>query len=205
MHALMPSSSRRARMVLAAIAVLCGGAILSACSSSPSGQHGGGELWQLVRGDGAMEVDPPQSAAELVERAPIVVTGAVDKVVPGPDDVYEQPEGKIVIPTLIVHVTVDKVLKGEWTKKTIPVHMGSAVAFDPGPITYPKEKGLWFLAPSGIDDYYMTATVAGVWMPVDGALSTIRDDVQSENVIPEGVTTMDDAVSAVSDVIARQA
>jgi len=193
-------------MVLAGLVALCGAAFLSACSSSsPASQQGGGELWQLVRGDGAMEVDPPQSAAELVERAPIVVTGAVDKVVPGPDDVYEQPEGKIVIPTLIVHVAVDKVLKGEWAKETIPVHMGSAVAFDPGPITYPKESGIWFLAPSGIEDYYMTASVAGVWMPVDGGLSTIRDDVQSENVIPDGVTTIGDAVDAVSDVIARQA
>jgi len=192
----------RAR-TLAGLIVLVVASLLAACSSAAP--TAAGDLWQVLSLERTEEADPPQDDAELVRRSSVVVTGTVLRVEPGPETVRTFPEGTSVEHSAIVVVKVGEVLKGTWEESTVPVHMFSAGPVEEGSVTLPVEDGVWFLEPSGIEDYYMTVASAGLWMEDGGAVSTVRDPVQTEVVVPEGVDSIEDAARAISRQVAAQA
>lgn len=167
---------------------------IAACSQEPLTAH---DLWSEVRESSAMEVEPARSLDDLVDESTLIVRARIDRITSGPDLVLA-PEGEEVrLPSLIFHLDVVESQAGT-APTTLKVHIqdyGEELRPTDMP---PQDEYVWFLKPSGIEDFYMTSKFAGVIGELDGEITTVSDS--SDGVVENDWDALDDVEADIAEI-----
>jgi len=174
-----------------AIAV-CVALVATGCSSS--GSQG---FWDAASID-ALEADQPTSAAELVDRAEVVVRGTVTGVEEGPID--DPAFAGDDFPIVALEITVEEVISGSFTGDTIKVIMPreATVSVESMMSMMPREEIVVFVVDAGVEDYYATFSDLSVVTTINDKVETALDPDATE-VVTGDVDTWDDVVDIVED------
>ncbi len=157
--------------MIAALAIVFGA--LGACSSGSDEPLSSADLWSGI-GVTTAFADEPESLEQVVRDASFVVKARISKIRKGPDTVHDTSDGRVSQPSLLVDLDVSEVLDGTAPEK-ITVHFALITGEISATENPPADEYIWFLEPSGVEDYYMTTSFAGVVAEIDGEVTTPRD------------------------------
>jgi len=191
--------SRGGRLLKAsALATACalGAAVLTSCSATDP--LSSDEFWQGQRFVHVEEVDPADDLNELVEDSSLIVQGAVVRTEAGPESRHPQDDGTVYTSkSTVLTVSVSQVIVGTpvdevkvWTSQENPN--------DRAPGALPEAEFLWFLKPSDRPEFFLLTSMTGViGLDDSGRLVTFRDPNVTADIIPEGVTDLEELVQRV--------
>ena len=180
-------------LALAPLAIMS----LTACSQEPLTAD---SLWSAVRDSSAMEVEPARSLDDLVDESTLIVRARIDRITAGPDLVVT-PEGEEArLPSLLLHLDVVETEAGT-APANLTVHVQDyGEELRPTDVP-PQDEYVWFLKPSGIEDFYMTSKFAGVIGELDGEITTVSD--ASDGVVEKDWDALDDVAADVAELSAE--
>lgn len=190
------------RLVLIAVALMVG----TSCSSNTAAESVDSvdSFWSELSSVTFMEVDPPVSTDNLVEKSTLIIRGTILESRAWEDEPFydESVDYTVRFPLTTLQVQVSEVIYGEQTEERIDIILAGANedAKSAGTNTkVPKSDHLFFLTPANRADSpgaYVLASDLGAWALNDqGVLSTVRDPGLRDNVIPKDVSDLDSAIT----------
>jgi hypothetical protein len=140
-------------------------------------------------GSPALEVDPPQSLDDLVDKAEVIVVGPIEEVAAGPERIDRLPEGDIVNESTVLTVRVDRTLKGQ-AGETIRVWMSGPAQGPTATKILGTESTTWFLEPSDVEGLDIMVSQLGVVGPNDqGRVVTLRSPEETPVIVDQAVAS----------------
>lgn len=166
--------------------------VLSGCSSANATG-----FWTAVSLDG-LEADQPTSAAELADRADVVVRGTVTSVEPGPIDnpAYDDEQ----FPIVAVNIAIDDVIDGAFDGTTIRVIMPRqpTVSVESLAKRMPTNELVIFAVKTGVDDYYATFSDLSIVTTVGTQVRTALDP-DSTHIVTGDAQSWAEAVDVIEE------
>ena len=175
---------------------VCVALVAAGCSSS-----GSPGFWDAASID-ALEADQPTSAAELVDRAEVVVRGTVTGVEKGPID--DPAFAGDDFPIVALEIKVAEVISGNFRGDTIKVIMPRqpTVSVKSMKSMMPSEEIIVFVVDSGVEDYYATFSDLSVVTIINDTVETALDPDATE-VVTGDADTWDEVVNVVEEAANR--
>lgn len=168
-------------------------ALLVAACASPGSRN----FWDAAAID-ALEADQPTSAAELADRAEVVVRGTITDVEAGPID--DPAFAGSDFPIVAIEITIAEVISGVFTGDTIKVIMPreATVSVESMRSVMPSEEIVVFAVDSGVRDYYATFSDLSVVTTVNDEVETALDPDATE-IVTGGEESWDEVVEIVEE------